>query len=92
MRGTKLYILEKNPFYEEAPLLLAQSANSKTELDDARTRLQKLVQTGDKASFEVGLGTLALRERDLKTAEADFKRAQPLDPNSRAAFAALGGL
>jgi tetratricopeptide (TPR) repeat protein len=86
------FILDKNPLNEEAPLLLAESATTKKEIDEIRQRLQKLAQTGDKASFEVGFGTLSYREGDFKTAEADFKRALALDPKSNPGYSALGAL
>jgi tetratricopeptide (TPR) repeat protein len=91
-RNQASFILDKDPFNEEAPMLLAESAITKNESEQARQRLQKLAQAGDKASFEVGLGTLAFRERDLKTAEADYRRALALDPKSSSAYSALGAL
>jgi tetratricopeptide (TPR) repeat protein len=86
------YVLDKNPTNDEAPVLLAQSAATKNQFDASRLRLQKLAQTGDRASIETGLGTLSFRERDFKTAEATFKRAQALDPKSSSAYAAMGAL
>jgi tetratricopeptide (TPR) repeat protein len=91
-RNQANYILDRSPTNEEAPLLLAESVATTNEFNEARLHLQKLAQAGDRASIEVGLGTLSFRERDFKTAEADYKRALALDPKSAAAYEQLGGL
>ncbi len=87
-----VFVLDRNPQDAEAPLLLADSAQTQTNAEAAQQRLQKLASGGDRASFEVALGKLAFREHDAKTAEADFKKALTLDAKSAAAFEALGSL
>ncbi len=86
------YVLDRNPQDAEAPLLLVQNAQTEPAIQAAQQRLQKLARGGDRASFEVALGTLAFRKHDAKTAEADFKKALTLDPKFAAAFEALGSL
>ena len=87
-----VFVLDRNPQDAEAPLLLVESAQTEPACQAAQQRLQKLASSGDRASFEVALGTLAFREHDAKTAEADFKKALTLDAKSAAAFEALGSL
>jgi tetratricopeptide (TPR) repeat protein len=89
-RAEANFILDRNPQNEEAPLLLVQNASTPPEIAAVRTRLQALARSGDRASFQVALGTLAFNEKDLKTAEADFKRALTLDPKSVVALGAMG--
>ena len=91
-RDEAIFILDRNPQMADAPLLLVQSVRAEQEVAPVEARLEKLVQAGDRASFEVALGTLAFRNNDPKTAEADFKRALTLDPKSVDALEALGAL
>jgi exosortase C (VPDSG-CTERM-specific) len=86
------FILDCNPQQDDAPLLLAQSAHTPPEFAAARARLEKLAKAGDRASIETALGTLALRENDLKTASVNLKRALEIDPKSADALEALGAL
>lgn len=85
------FVLQHNPRNAEAPLLLAKSVPQK-DIADARRQLQNLTHAGDTASLETALGTLALREHDLKNAELDFRRALSLDAQSAPAYAGLGSL
>lgn len=86
------FILDRNPKSDEAPLLLAQAVNSPAEVAVAKARLEKLAQGGDRAAFQVALGTLAFRSGDPKTAEVNFKRAVGLDAKSPDALESLGAL
>jgi tetratricopeptide (TPR) repeat protein len=85
-----IFILGKNPQDDDAPLLLAETVGQPKDVAPVRQRLQALARTGDRAAIEVALGNLALRERDLATAGAAFKKAQALDPKSSAVNAGLG--
>ena len=85
------FVLGKNPRDAQAPILLAE-AGATNQIADIRQRLQRMSQPADSAPLEVALGVLALRQRDLKTAEADFKRAVALDPKFSDAFSGLGNL
>jgi len=89
-RAEANFILDRTPQNEEAPLLLAQTGRTPPEITAVRTRLQTLARSGDRASFQVALGALAYNEKDLKTAEADFKRGLTLDPKSVVALGAMG--
>lgn len=86
------YVLEKKPQDDEATLLLAETAFQPKEIAATRQRLETMARAGDRASIEVALGNLALREHDLTTAAADYKKAQALDPKSATVNAALGAL
>jgi tetratricopeptide (TPR) repeat protein len=85
------FVLDQMPTNAEAPVLLVECAASRTNLDDARLRLEKLSkQVGDTAPLQLAFGTLHLRGGDLNAAEAAFKRALSLDPKSSAAYFGLG--
>jgi tetratricopeptide (TPR) repeat protein len=84
------YILDKNPKDDQAPILLAEGSFRPKDTAAARERLQALARNGDSAAIEVALGNLALNERDIATASADYKKAQALDPKSPEVNAALG--
>jgi len=86
------FILDRDPQMAEAPLLLVQTVRAEQDVAPARARLEKLMQAGDRASYEVALGTLAFRDNDAKTAEAAFNRALQLDPKSADALESLGAL
>ena len=86
------YVLDKHPQDDEAPILLAEAAVGPKDAAAARQRLQSLVRTGDRTSFEVALGNLALREKDVAAAGAAFKKAQSLDPKSAVVNNALATL
>jgi tetratricopeptide (TPR) repeat protein len=86
------YVLDRQPQNAEAPLLLIQGLNSQKEIATARARLQKLAASGDRAAFEVALGTLSVNENDIKNAKTSYQRALALDPRFSQAYAALGAL
>ena len=85
------FVLGKNPREAQAPILLAEAAAT-NQVADIRQRLQRMSQSGDTAPLETALGVLSFRQRDLKTAEADFKRAVTLDPKFSDAYSGLGNL
>lgn len=92
-RDEALFVMDRKPQDEEAPILLAETAATPKAAEETRQRLQKALQaTGEKASLQVALGNLSLRQRDLPAAEAAFKRALALDPKSSAAYSALGNV
>lgn len=84
------YVLERNSLDPAAPVLFAQSVQSTKDIPTARRRLEALASTGDDAALETAQGTLALRERDYKTARADLRRALGMDSHFAAAYVALG--
>ena len=91
-RDEASFVLDKNPRDDQAPILLAEAVATTNEITTTRLRLQKMSQTGETAPLEVALGALSFRQGDLKTAEADLKRAVTLDPKFSDAYAALGNL
>ncbi len=88
-----VFILGKNPQKESAMILLAESATTEKILRETRQWLDRLPPAAlERAVVQVALGDLCFQQRDLKGAEAAFKRAVVLDPKSSAAQAALGAL
>jgi Flp pilus assembly protein TadD len=90
-RDEASFVLDKNSRDAQAPILLAEAAAT-NQVAETRLRLQKMSQSGETAPLEVALGALSFRQGDLKTAEADFKRAVTLDPKFSDAYSALGNL
>jgi len=87
------YILDHDPSYADAPLLLAEAAVRPKEIEDARQRLRRLpAQVANGAPVLVALGTLDFRQKRFPEAEALFKRALEADPKNSAAYTALGAL
>ena len=85
------FILDRKPLDEEAPLLLADTAYKPDEIEATRLRLQSLPPAATAgAPVLIALGTLELRQRHFKEAEAAFQHALTQNPHSSAAHAALG--
>lgn len=85
------FVLQKSPGDEEALLVLIESSTKSNEVQTLRPRIAALrQQAGDKAVFHIANAYLSLRDRDVKTAESEFKAAVALDPKSASANAALG--
>lgn len=92
-RDEAVKILDRSPTNEQAVLILSEASVEPAQIDDAIKRLKALQQgTADAASFHLALGGLASRRGDLVLAEAEFSRAQSLDPKSSVAQMALGNL
>jgi len=92
-RDESMFILDHEPKYPDAPLLLAESANSPSEISAARERLNRLpTEVSGSAPVLVALGTLDFREHHLRESEDRFKQALVKDPHSSAACTALGVL
>ena len=91
-RETAGFILDRDPQSAAGPLLLAQAVTTTKEIAAARARLEKLALAGDRAPYQVALGTLAFHEGDAKSAEAAFRRALKLDAKSADALESLGAL
>ena len=86
------YVLDKNPRNDEAPILLADASVQPKDVEAARQKLEAITRNGDSAAIEVALGNLALRQRDVDTANAAYKKAQSLDPKSPAVNTALAAV
>lgn len=92
-RNEALYVLQRQPQMEDAPILLAGAALRPPEVEEARRQLQALPPALlESAPVLVALGTLDLRQGKTKEAEATFKRAEAADPKSGAAQSAVGAL
>ena len=88
-REEALFILSKQPTNEEALVLFADSAEG-TDLNESKTTLEKYRVPS--AGFHLALGLLELRTNQVAAAEANFKEAVRLNPNSATARATLGNL
>jgi len=86
------FVLDKAPQDDEGPILLAEASVLPKDAAAARQRLETMAKNGDRATTEVALGNLALREHDVTTAAVDFKKAQAMDPKSSAVNVALASL
>lgn len=86
-------VLQKRPEDPDAPLLLVEAARTREEAEAVRARLEHLPASAlAGAPVTVAMGTIDLREHNLKAAEQAFKRALAIDPNSSSANAAMGNL
>lgn len=86
------FVLDRKPQDDQAPLLLAETAQTPKAAGETKQRLQALSQKGDSSALEVAMGTFSLRDGDFKTAESTLKRAQTLNPKSSAPWSALASL
>jgi Flp pilus assembly protein TadD len=86
------YVLDRRPQDDLAPILLVGTMTATNGAAEIRLRLQSLRQNSDDASLEVAWGTLALMQKDVKSAEACYNRALELDPKCSHAYNALGAL
>ena len=69
-REEAMAVLEKNPKYPEAALLLAETGRTQKDAEAVRQRLDKLVQqTGITAESEIGYGALDYIATKFKEAE-----------------------
>ena len=89
-REEALFILGREAANEEALILLADSAEglqikeTKAQLEGYRTAAEKT------AGFHVAMGLLHVRANETEAAEASFKEAVRLNPQSPVAHATLG--
>jgi Tfp pilus assembly protein PilF len=87
------FVLTRSPADTDAVFVLVDAARSNAEMESARRFLVKLQQQGgDKAVFQVGLGELSLRQKDMKTAATHLARALNLDGRSTMAHAAMASV
>jgi len=89
-RDEAKFILAHDPKNDDAPLLLSAASLTDQDSKETQTLLETLAKNGDRAAYEVALGTLAIRAQDAKAAGDHFKRALELDPKSPAAQEAMG--
>ena len=86
-REEALFILSRQPTNEEALVLFADSAEA-VDLDETKAVLEK--HRAPSVGFHVALGLVELRTNQVAAAEANFKEAVRLNPNSATARATLG--
>jgi len=90
-RAEALYVLGRNPHAVHAPMLLAEAATNAKEVEAARQDLKKLPAPADQEPpVLAALAALDLRQKELKAAEMEVKRALTLDPKSDDVMTVLG--
>jgi tetratricopeptide (TPR) repeat protein len=88
-----VFVLDRKPQDDEAPLLLAEAAVSTNAVAEAQERLKAAVaKAGETAVLDVGLAHLKQIHGDFQGAAADLQRAKALDPKSSAVLWAYGNL
>lgn len=91
VRTEARYVLTHQPDHAEAPLLLAESAQTPQDQADVKEFLQKL-PNAKSAPVLTALANLEFRQRKLPEAEALLVQARALDPKSSTANASLGSV
>lgn len=92
-RAEALYIIQRQPQMEDAPVLLAAAAIRPADVEEARQQLLALPEAAkNTVGVIVALGTLDIRQGKTQDGEAAFKRAETLDPKSGTALSAVAGL
>jgi tetratricopeptide (TPR) repeat protein len=92
-RSEAMHVLEKQPWNEDALLLLcdcaadAQDANQLLQLVDGYRKHDK-----DCAAYHLVVGAMHVRKQNLDKAESELKQAIALDPKSAATYLVLGNL
>ena len=86
-------ILEKKPGHQQALLLMVDTAASSDDVQETQNVIEKLQgRENDRLAYHLARGAMALRNKDDRQAETDFKAALDLAPKSSEAYAALGNL
>jgi tetratricopeptide (TPR) repeat protein len=92
-RSEAMRVLEKQPWNEDALLLLSDSA---ADSQDANQILQLIdgyrQRDKDRAAYHLVIGAMHLRQQNLDKAESELKQAVALDPKSAATYLVLGNL
>jgi tetratricopeptide (TPR) repeat protein len=92
-RQEALFILEREPASSEALLLLADASQTADERKETQELLEQLrPQAAQNAAFHLAVGTLSLRQRDFKAAEAAFREALRLDATMPGVHVGQGNL
>ncbi len=85
-RAEAEYVMERMPLDPDAPILLAQAANTPAEITATRTRLQTLPTAAkDGAPVLAALALLELRDGQTARARAEVERALAADARSSTA-------
>jgi tetratricopeptide (TPR) repeat protein len=92
-RDLALQVLDKKPGDEAALLVLSDTAVAPDEIKETQELIESFRgKDQDRASYQVVLGILDLRQMNEASAERRFKAALELDPKSSVAYSALGRL
>jgi tetratricopeptide (TPR) repeat protein len=90
-REEALYVLERRPGDDRAPLILVEASTTPKDLEDAQQRLRALPASATQAApVIVALGNIAVRQNRPADAAAAFKQALATHPKFAAAHGALG--
>jgi Tfp pilus assembly protein PilF len=87
-RSEAIAILEQSPGYDDAVILLAETAQTKEDMEDTDKRLAALADQ-NRASIHLARATQAIRAGDLATAEGEAQKALTADPKSASAHLAM---
>jgi tetratricopeptide (TPR) repeat protein len=90
-RKEALAILQQSPGEGEALFVLADSIQSKQEIEEMEQQLQQL-RVPESSSLHLALASLALRENYLATAETELHKALALEPKSSIAHMAVANV
>ncbi|HTS19499.1 MAG TPA: tetratricopeptide repeat protein [Verrucomicrobiae bacterium] len=92
-RDEAVFVLERKPHDDEAPLLLAQAAITTNAQAEAQGKLQAIIQKGgETASLDAALAHLEQMRGDDSAAAMALERGKGLDAKSSAVFWAYGNL
>lgn len=92
-RGLMRAILERRPTNEMALRVLSETSTDPKSVAEGQAILDSLKErVGDHPSFHVARSVLALRRKDIPTAETELATALKLDPKSIFAHTQLGVL
>lgn len=92
-RTEALFVLDRDPFNNEAPIIYAQSCVSPAEVASARRRFDAVpANAANGAPIIVARGVLYLAEKNYPAARSTFERAVTQDPKFAAAHVALAAL
>lgn len=88
-REEALFILNKDPYNDEALLVYAETATSKDDFKESRKYIDDHLQSNATSGLFVSSGVLNFRQSDFKAAEADMQKALSMDEKVGAAYSIL---
>jgi tetratricopeptide (TPR) repeat protein len=92
-REEAVFILQKQPLSDEGMLLLSSAATTPEAIQQAQQTFQKLPkEAASRAAFHIAQGNMQVRLKNLKEAEAAFKRAVGLDAKNTGALVGLANV
>lgn len=91
-RKEALAILEKSPGYDDAVILLAETVQTKEELEETAKRLEEIKKERETAAVHLAFAILATRRGEPAAAEAEVQKAIAVDPKSIPAHLAMANI